>query len=251
MSAEPSSGRKVVVITGASRGIGAATARLAGHRGWSVVVNYRTGEAEAQKVVGAVKETGGEAIAVQADTAVASQVVELFEAVDERLGQIDALVNNAGILGPPMPLEATDAEFMCRMLAVNVAGCFLCLREAAKRMKSRGGAIVNIGSRLSELGGAGGTVLYAATKGAIDTLTIGAARELAADGIRVNCVSPGVIDTEIHASTGMADRMQQLTKQIPAGRPGSAEEVAEAVLWLLSDKASYVSGAHINVSGGR
>lgn len=242
---------KVLVVTGASRGIGAAAARLAGQRGWSVCVNYRTGEAEARSVVDAVELAGGKAVALGADTAIESEVNSLFERVDTRFGRLDALVNNAGILGPPMALEATDSKFMSRMLEVNVGGCFLCLREAAKRMKGQTGSIVNVGSRLSELGGAGGSVLYAATKAAIETLTVGAARELAAEGIRVNCVSPGVVDTEIHASTGLPDRMQQLTRQVPAGRPGTAEEVAEAILWLLSDKASYVSGATINVSGAR
>lgn len=243
--------RKVVVITGASRGIGAATARLAARRGWSVCVNFRSAGAAAEAVVAEVEAAGGEAIAIQADTSRDDEVARLFAIIDERFGQVDALVNNAGILDRPMTVDETDTAALQRMLEINIGGCFLCLREAVRRMKGRGGSIVNVGSRLSELGGAGGFVLYAATKGAVDSLTVGAARELASEGIRVNCVSPGVIETDIHETTGIEDRAQILAKQVPMARPGTAEEVAEAIVWLLSDRASYITGAKLNVSGGR
>ncbi len=243
--------RKVVVVTGGSRGIGAATARLAAREGWSVCLTYRSAQGEAEGVVADVQAAGGEALAVRADTAQESDIVALFSTVDERFGRIDGLVNNAGILDRPMNVDAIDGAALTHMLAVNIGGCFLCLREAARRMKARGGSIVNIGSRLSELGGAGGFVHYATTKGAIDSLTVGAARELAAEGVRVNCVSPGVIETDIHETTGIAGRAKTLSTQVPMNRPGTAEEVAEAVVWLLSDQASYITGAKLNVSGGR
>jgi len=243
--------QRVLLVTGASRGIGAATALLAAAQGWSVAVNYRSGDAEAHGVVKKIEELGGRAVAVQADTSVDSEVKKLFQTIDQAFGRLDGLVNNAGVLERPMLIQETDAEKLTRMLQINVGGYFLCLREAVSRMKERGGSVVNVGSRLSELGGAGGFVLYAATKGAIDTFTVGAARELASLGIRVNCVSPGVIDTEIHASTGIPGRAEKLTSQIPVGRPGTAEEVADAVVWLLSERAAYVTGSTINVSGGR
>jgi NAD(P)-dependent dehydrogenase (short-subunit alcohol dehydrogenase family) len=242
---------KVLLVTGASRGIGAATALLAASHGWSVAVNYRDAEKEAHGVVQKIKDLGGRALAVRADTSIDADVKELFRAVDDEFGRLDGLVNNAGILDRPMLLEDTDSDNLSRMLQINVAGYFLCIREAVIRMKKSGGRIVNVGSRLSELGGGGGFVLYAATKGAVDTLTVGAARELASSGIRVNCVSPGVIDTDIHESTGIANRAEKLTAQIPIGRPGTPQEVADAIVWLLSEHAAYVTGATISVSGGR
>jgi NAD(P)-dependent dehydrogenase (short-subunit alcohol dehydrogenase family) len=245
------SDEKVLLVTGGSRGIGAATAVLAAKSGWSVCVNYRSGEAEAAAVVQKIGQARGRALAVKADTSIEADVESMFRMIDEKFGRIDGLVNNAGILDLPMKVDETDALKLQQMLAINIGGYFLCLREAAKRMKARGGSIVNVGSRLSEIGGAGGFVLYAATKGAAETMTVGAARELAAEGIRVNCVSPGVIETDIHQSTGIADRAKILTAQIPAGRPGTADEVAEAIVWLLSENASYVTGTTINVSGGR
>lgn len=242
---------RVLLITGASRGIGAATARLAAAGGWTVAVNYASDAAAAERLVAEIESGGGRAVAIRADTADAAQVAALFAAVDATFGRLDGLVNNAGVLGPAMTLEALDGAQLQHILAVNVAGVFHCLREAARRMKAGGGAIVNLGSRQSELGGGGGFTAYAASKGAIDTLTVGAARELAPHDIRVNCVSPGVIDTEMHATTGIPDRAQRMVSQIPMGRVGGADEVAEAILWLLSDRASYVTGATIGVAGAR
>lgn len=244
--------RPILVVTGASRGIGAACAVLGARQGYDVAVNYLASRDQAEAVAEEARRAGARALVVKGDMGREEDVVSLFEAVDRSLGPVAALVNNAGVLGAPMTVDQTDGAALARMLSLNVAGYVLCLREASRRMIEAGsGAIVNIGSRLSELGGAGGATVYAATKGAITTFTVGAARELAPMGIRVNCVSPGVIETEIHAAAGLPDRPRELAPLIPMGRTGSAEEVAEAVLWLLSEKASYTTGALLTVSGGR
>lgn len=246
---------KVIVITGASRGIGAATARLAAARGYAVCVNYRNNQAAANAVVADIEAAGGQAIAVAADVAVEAQVVELFKTVDTRLGTVTALVNNAGILEAQKRVDEMDAARLNRILATNVTGCFLCAREAVRRMSSRhggsGGAIVNVSSAASRLGSAGEYVDYAASKGAIDTLTIGLAREVAEEGIRVNAVRPGFIYTDIHASGGEPARVDRVKEFVPMKRGGRPEEVAAAILWLLSDEASYATGTFIDLAGGR
>jgi NAD(P)-dependent dehydrogenase (short-subunit alcohol dehydrogenase family) len=244
-----------MVITGASRGIGAATARAAGARGYAVCVNYQRSRDAAEEVVEAVNRAGGRAIALPGDVSSEADVVRLFEAVDAQLGRVTALVNNAGILDRQARVEHMDAARIERMLAVNVTGSFLCAREAIRRMSPRhggsGGTIVNVSSAVSRLGAGGSYVDYAASKGAIDTFTLGLARELAEEGIRVNAVRPGFIETEIHASSGVPDRVARMRDQIPLKRGGRAEEVAEAILWLASDAASYVTGALLDVTGGR
>jgi NAD(P)-dependent dehydrogenase (short-subunit alcohol dehydrogenase family) len=245
----------IVLITGAGRGIGAATARLAASRGYAVCVNYRTNATAAQEVVRAIAEAGGRAIAVQADVAIESDVVRLFEACDAQLGRLTALVNNAGMLERQMRVETMDSGRLQRVFATNVTGSFMCAREAIKRMSKQhggsGGAIVNVSSAASRIGGAEEYVDYAAAKGAIDTLTLGLSKEVAADGIRVNAVRPGVIKTDIHASGGEPGRVDRVKAAVPMRRGGDAEEVAAAILWLLSDEASYTTGAILDVSGGR
>ena len=247
--------RKIVLVTGASRGIGAATARLAAERGDAVCVNYRTGREAAEAVAGEIVRAGGEAIAVAADVSVEGDVVRLFEEVDRLLGRIDGLVNNAGVLERQTRVEQMDAARIARVLATNVTGSFLCAREAVRRMSTkrggRGGAIVNVSSAASRIGSPNEYIDYAASKGAIDTLTIGLAKEVATEGIRVNAVRPGIIDTDIHASGGEPNRVERVKASIPMKRGGSAEEVARAILWLLSDEASYTSGAILDVAGGR
>jgi NAD(P)-dependent dehydrogenase (short-subunit alcohol dehydrogenase family) len=246
---------KVMIVTGGGRGIGAATAKLAAAQGYTVCVNYTNKRVAADEVVGGIRKSGGNAIAVQADVAVEAEVVRLFAETDKALGRVTALVNNAGILQRQMRVEEMDAARIERVFAVNVTGSFLCAREAVKRMSTRhggaGGAIVNVSSRASRLGSPGEYVDYAASKAAVDTLTIGLAREVAADGIRVNAVAPGIIDTEIHASGGEPGRVERVKGTVPMLRGGSAEEVAKAILWLLSDNASYTTGAILDVSGGR
>jgi len=245
----------IVVITGGSRGIGAATAVLAASRGYAVCLNYRSNAAAAASVVRDIVAGGGRAIAVQADVAVESEVVRLFETCDAELGTLTALVNNAGILERQMRVEAMDAARLQRVFATNVTGAFMCAREAIKRMSTRfggaGGAIVNVSSAASRIGGAEEYVDYAASKGAIDTLTLGLAKEVATDGIRVNAVRPGVIYTEIHASGGEPGRIDRVKASVPMKRGGDPAEVARAILWLLSEEASYTTGAFIEVSGGR
>lgn len=241
---------KVVLITGAARGIGAATALCAARDGYSVAVNYRSNSDRAQQVVSQIRALGRRAIAVQADTSREADVVRLFSEVQAELGPLDALVNNAGVVGQPGPVMNTSAEKLREVLDVNVIGYFLCAREAVRSMAGRAGAIVNVSSRLSVLGGAGEQVHYAATKAAIDALTVGLSGEVAPQGIRVNCVRPGIIATEIHAGRP-ADVLKNVEKVIPLRRIGSAEEVAEAIVWLLSDKASYITGAMLDVGGGR
>lgn len=245
----------VIIVTGASRGIGAATALLAAQRGYAVAVNYRNAAVQAEAVVGSIVATGGRALAVRADVAIETDVVNLFEQVSRHLGPITALVNNAGILEQQMPLTAMSAGRMTRVLLTNVLGAMLCAREAVKRMSIRhggsGGGIVNVSSRAAQLGSANEYIDYAASKAALDTLTIGLAKEAAADGVRVNAVRPGLIHTDMHASGGEPGRIARLQHSVPLQRGGRAEEVALAVLWLLSAEASYVTGALLDVAGGR
>jgi len=244
--------KKVMVVTGGGRGIGAATALLAAERGYAVCVNYLKNGAAAERLV---KQIGAKAIAVQADVAAEADVVRLFRTVDEKLGRVSALVNNAGIVDRASRVEAMSAERIQRMLAVNVTGSFLCAREAVKRMSTRhggnGGAIVNVSSVAARLGGAGEYVDYAASKGAIDTFTLGLAKEVGPEGIRVNAVRPGVIRTEIHFTSGDPGRVERIGASAPLLRAGEPEEVARTIVWLASDEASYISGALLDVSGGR
>lgn len=246
---------KVMIVTGGSRGIGAATAVLGAQRGYAVCVNYVHNRAAAMEVVTTIEQAGGRAIAVPGDVASEADVISLFVEVDRALGPVTALVNNAGILATQQRVEAMDASRLNRILATNVTGSFISAREAIRRMSTRhggaGGAIVNLSSAAARLGSPGEYVDYAASKGAIDTMTIGLAREVAAEGIRVNAVRPGIIYTDIHASGGVPDRVERLKDAVPMRRGGQAAEVAAAVLWLLSEEASYVTGAIVDVTGGR
>jgi NAD(P)-dependent dehydrogenase (short-subunit alcohol dehydrogenase family) len=245
----------VLIITGAGRGIGAATARLAAARGYAVCVNYARSRESAERVVAAIKDAGGRAVAVQADVGVESEVVRLFESVDRGLGTVTALVNNAGVIDKQARLAEIDSARITRMFATNVTGPFLCAREAVRRMSTKqggaGGAIVNVSSAASRIGGAGEYLDYAASKGAIDTFTMGLAKEVAAEGIRVNAVRPGIIYTEIHAAGGEPGRVDRMKSFVPLGRGGQPEEVAATILWLLSDEASYITGTILDVAGGR
>lgn len=246
---------RVLLVTGAGRGIGAATARLAAKRGYAVCVNYLRDKGAAESVVQDIRDDGGSAIAVAGDVSVEKDVLHLFDACDRSLGRLAALVNNAGIVATRARVEAMDAARLERMFAVNVVGAFLCAREAVKRMSRRhggkGGAIVNVSSGAARLGSPGEWVDYAASKGAIDTMTLGLAKELAEEGIRVNCVRPGFVNTDIHAGAGDPDRIERLRDSIPMKRGGEPEEVARAILWLLSGEASYSTGAILDVTGGR
>jgi NAD(P)-dependent dehydrogenase (short-subunit alcohol dehydrogenase family) len=259
----PSPAHPVLLVTGGGRGIGAATARLAAQRGYAVAINYAHQAAAAEQLVADIQALGGLALAVQADISDETQVLRLFATVDAQLGPLRALVNNAGVVDVTARVDSMDAARLQRMFGVNVIGSFLCAREAVRRMGTRqgernfgpgygqGGAIVNVSSAASRLGSPGQYVDYAASKGAIDTMTIGLAKEVADEGIRVNAVRPGIIRTEIHLASGDPARVERIGAAAPLGRPGEAEEVARAILWLASDEASYLSGALVDVSGGR
>lgn len=246
---------QVLLVTGASRGIGAATALIAARKGYAVAVNYTANAQAAQEVVSRIRAEGGKAIAVQADVADEEQVLNLFKAVDAQLGRLTALVNNAGVVDVTARLDEMSVARLKRMFDINVIGSMVCAREAVRRMSTRhggsGGAIVNVSSAAARLGAPGQYLDYASAKGAIDTFTIGLAKEVAAEGIRVNGVRPGLIDTDIHASGGLPGRVQQLAHLVPMQRGGSADEVAEAIVWLLSPQASYTTMSLIEVSGGR
>jgi NAD(P)-dependent dehydrogenase (short-subunit alcohol dehydrogenase family) len=246
---------EVLLVTGGSRGIGAATALLAARKGYAVAVNYTSNEAAAEEVVRAIRAGGGRAVALQADVAEEPQVMEMFRQVDRQLGRLTALVNNAGVVDRPQRVDEMSLARLKRMFDINLLGSFVCAREAVLRMATRhggkGGAIVNVSSAAARLGAPGQYVDYAAAKGAIDAFTIGLAKEVAADGIRVNAVRPGLIETDIHASGGLPDRVRELSHQVPMQRGGSADEVAQAIVWLLSPEASYTTMSLVEVSGGR
>jgi NAD(P)-dependent dehydrogenase (short-subunit alcohol dehydrogenase family) len=246
---------KVLLVTGGSRGIGAATALLAAQQGWQVAVNYAANSLAADAVVRAIRAAGGTAITVQADVADEAQVLKMFGQVDAKLGRLTGLVNNAGVVDVSARLDEMGLARWRRMFDINVMGSMLCAREAVRRMSTvhggEGGAIVNLSSAASRLGSPGQYVDYAAAKGAIDAFTIGLAKEVAAEGIRVNAVRPGLIETEIHASGGLPDRVKDLQHLVPMQRGGSAQEVAHAIVWLLSDAASYTTMSLLDVSGGR
>lgn len=247
--------KKVVLITGASRGIGAATALLAAKQGWAVAVNYLVNSLAADEVVRQIRAAGGTAMTIQADVAIEADVMRMFQAVDAKLGRISGMVNNAGVVDMPSRVDAMSVERLERMWATNITSSFVCAREAVKRMSTKhggsGGSIVNLSSAAAKLGSPGQYVDYAASKAAIDTFTIGLAKEVAMEGIRVNAVRPGIIDTDIHASGGLPDRAAQVAPMVPMQRAGTAHEVAEAIVWLLSDDSSYSTGSFIDVTGGR
>lgn len=246
---------KVILVTGGSRGIGAATVLAAAKQGWQVCINYRNHQADADTLVDVVNSGNGMARCFRADVGNQDQVRDLFRFVDREFGRLDALVNNAGIIDQTARIEQMSQQRLERMFHINVIGSFLCAGEAVRRMSSsrggQGGAIVNVSSAASRLGSPGEFIDYAASKGAIDTLTIGLAREVAAEGIRVNAVRPGLIDTDIHADTGDLDRPSRLAPSVPMQRTGQPDEVADCILWLLSEQASYVTGSILDVAGGR
>jgi len=247
--------QKIVLITGGSRGIGAATALLAAQRDYAVAVNYATNSLAADEVVRAIRADGGTAITVQADVGVEAQVLAMFDKVDAKLGRLTAFVNNAGVVDVASRVETMSVARLQRMFNTNILGSFVCAREAVKRMSTRyggaGGSIVNVSSAAARVGSPGQYVDYAASKGAIDTFTLGLAKEVALEGIRVNAVRPGIIDTDIHASGGQPDRARQVAPQVPMQRPGTALEVAQAIVWLMGDDASYTTGTLLDVAGGR
>ena len=244
-----------VLVTGGGRGIGAATSWLCAQRGWAVAVNYARGADAAETMVARIRAAGGTALAVRADVADESQVLKMFDTLDREMPPLHGLVNNAGVVDLPGRVESISVARLQRMFAINVFGSFVCAREAVKRMSTAhggaGGAIVNLSSAAARIGAPGQYVDYASAKGAIDAFTLGLAKEVATEGIRVNAVRPGIIDTEIHASGGIPDRVQQMTPHVPMQRAGTAAEVAEAIVWLLSDASSYTSGAIVDVTGGR
>ena len=245
---------RVVLITGGSRGIGAATALLAAQQGYAVAVNYSANSLAADEVVRQIRAAGGQAITVQADVASEREVVAMFEKVDAKLGRLTALVNNAGVVDKTSRLDHVTLARLQRLFAINVFGSFLCAREAVRRMSTRyggaGGSIVNVSSVAARLGSPGQYVDYAASKGAIDTMITGLAREVASEGIRVNAVRPGIIDTDIHASGGLPDRANDLAPKIPLQRPGTAAEIAATIVWLMGEQSSYTTGALLDISGG-
>jgi NAD(P)-dependent dehydrogenase (short-subunit alcohol dehydrogenase family) len=247
--------KPIALITGGSRGIGAATAICAARQGFAVAVNYTRDAQAANSVVQQITAAGGQAIALQADVADEAQILAMYQAIDAQLGPVSALVNNAGVVDVAARVDTMSAERIRRMFDINVLGTFLCTREALKRMSTRhggkGGSIVNVSSVAARLGGPGQYVDYGASKGAIDTFTVGLAKEVATEGVRVNAVRPGIIETDIHASGGQPDRAREMAPLVPMQRAGSAEEVAQAIVWLLSAEASYVTGANIDVAGGR
>ncbi len=246
---------RVMIITGASKGIGACAARIAGARGWTVCINYRSDEAGARKVAADVEHAGGRAIVVQGDVAREEDVLRLFETVNTTFGRLDGLINNAGILEQQMRLDEMSADRLARVFAVNIFGAFLCAREAVRRMSTtkggNGGVIVNVSSAASRIGSPFEYIDYAATKGALDSLTLGLSKEVAAEGVRVNAVRPGLIYTDIHAAGGEPARVDRLGPGVPMGRGGTADEVALAIMWLVSDEASYCTGTLLDVAGGR
>ncbi len=245
---------RIVMVTGGSRGIGAAAARLAAEQGYDVCVNYNSNRDAAEAVAADVERAGQRALVVQADTSKEADVLRLFTTCDEHLGTLDALINNAGIVGHMTRMEDMEADAIDELFGINVRGYFLCAREAVRRMSTKhggkGGTIVNTSSAAAYIGGGGEWIHYAASKGATDTMTLGLAKEVAKEGIRVNAVQPGLIETEIHA-TGMANRLEIMTPMVPMARTGTAEEVADVILWLCSEASSYVTGALVPVSGGR
>lgn len=246
---------QIVLITGASRGIGAAIALLAARAGYAVAVNYTANSLAADEVVRQIRQAGGTAITVQADVADESQVLAMFEKVDAKLGRLTALVNNAGVVDRTERVDGMSVARLKRMFDINVIGTMVCAREAVKRMSTRyggaGGAIVNVSSAAARLGAPAQYVDYAAAKGAVDVFTLGLAKEVAAEGIRVNAVRPGIIETDIHASGGLPDRARTMAPQVPMQRAGSADEVAQSIVWLLSDQSSYTTGALLDIAGGR
>ncbi len=251
----PNLANNVLVVTGASRGIGAATARLAGRRGWSVAVNYNTHPEKAAEVVADIEKAGGKAVAIQGDVSTEDGVARLFTETDRKLGRVTGLFNNAGIVPLNKLITEVDAAGLAHVWQVNITGMFLSAREAVKRMSTRtggpGGAIVNMSSAAAYIGGGGGMLAYGASKGAMDTFTIGMSQECGPQGIRVNAVRPGLIETTIHDDSGVVDRIKKLVHMVPLGRSGEPEEVAELVLYLLSPAASYVNGSIVNIGGGR
>lgn len=249
------SGNRALIVTGGGRGIGAAAARRAAVQGHAVCIAYRDNREAADEVMAAIRQAGGKAVAVRADVCIEEDVTRLFDTCVSDLGPVTGLINSAGIMAPPSRVDAMDAARLLRVFGCNIVGSFLCAAEAVRRMSARnggaGGAIVNVSSVAARLGGAGEAVDYAASKGAIDTLTHGLAGEVAAEGIRVNAVRPGLIYTDIHASANDPDRVDRLRDSVPMKRGGQADEVAQAIVWLLSAEASYTTGAIIDVSGGR